>query len=92
MNGEHEWIKIEITPVHVIANGASDPIVFVDPDEQQIASEFPQYGCSLCDVYLDSTSVETICPGRSEEELQDETLPMMVLDEYHPWGKPDEKP
>lgn len=91
MNGEHEWIKIEITPVHVLPDGTNEPIVFVDPDEQQLASDMPQYGCSLCDVFLDSESVSTICPGKPEDE-ETEPLPLITFDEFHPWGTSEEKP
>jgi hypothetical protein len=74
---DHEWIKIEITPVGVIANGALPPVVFIDPDAQTAAAECAQYGCARCDIVLDEDTVESLCPGREYEE----PLGLIILDE-----------
>lgn len=87
MNSQHEWIKIEITPVHVIADpaGIDDPVVLVDPDDAIEAEEATQYGCSLCDVVLDIDTVNTLCSGGEEDEeieiLGQEPLLGPMLDE-----------
>jgi hypothetical protein len=71
MSNEHEWIKIEITPIHVLANGMNPPIVLVDPDDALEAEENTQYGCGRCEVSLDEDTVETLCPGEDLGEIGD---------------------
>jgi hypothetical protein len=69
VTGQHEWVKIVITPIHVIDDPAvsSEPVIFSSEDDEIEAAEYAQYGCSKCDTSLDSDSVNTLCPGAEEE-------------------------
>lgn len=66
---QHQWVKHEITPVHVLPDPAGgEPAIFVDPDDQDEASGMAQYGCFSCDVHLNEETVLTECPGGEEGE------------------------
>jgi len=60
---EHHWVKIQITPVHVLSDeGISDaPVVFTSDDDEIEAAENVQYGCLKCDETLTSKTVNTQC-------------------------------
>lgn len=64
---QHRWIKIEITPVHVLANDEGEPTVFVDPDDPATT----QYGCDFCSEPLNKQTIHTECSldlGGSHED------------------------
>lgn len=65
---DHQWVKIEVTPVHVMPGSPGDePIVFVDPEDQWAAEMTTQYGCGVCSTPLNADTVNTHCP--SDDEL-----------------------
>jgi hypothetical protein len=68
----HQWVKIVITPVHIVADPevSSEPVIFIREDDQQEAEECAQYGCNRCDETLTSETVNTECDG-GEEDLED---------------------
>ena len=63
---QHKWVKMEITPVHVLAGG-EEPVVVVDPDDQKEATMMTQYGCWACDEPLNNETLNTECTGISDD-------------------------
>lgn len=45
---EHQWVRMTITPVEVIADERGRPRVFIDPEKEQGGEEGAQYGCFAC--------------------------------------------
>lgn len=67
---EHRWIKIEITPVHVLANDEGEPTVFVDPDDPADT----QYGCDFCSLPLSKETIHTECESNLGSNYEDDDL------------------
>lgn len=63
---QHTWVKMTITPVHTLQDEDGEPVVFVDPDQQEIAEDGAVYGCSVCDSPMPG-NINTECPGPDEE-------------------------
>jgi len=59
---QHQWVKITVTPISVLADDDGLPVVFVDPDKAEGAELQASYGCFACDAPLDPT-FDTPCPG-----------------------------
>lgn len=71
---KHSWIKIVITPVHIVSDSevSSEPVIFISDADAIEAEECAQYGCNVCDEALTSETVDTDCDGG--EEYFDEIL------------------
>lgn len=63
---EHHWVKHVITPVAVLSGPEGEPVVFVDPDQQQIAEDDAVYGCDHCGEPM-ATHFDTDCKGDTDE-------------------------
>lgn len=61
----HQWVKFEITPVSVLPGVDGEPVVIVDPEKQEAATEATQYGCLACLVHLEAEALDTECAGES---------------------------
>lgn len=66
---DHHWVKLEITPVHVLpaAGINEEPVVVVDPDDQAEATLMTQYGCYVCDEPLNNETFGTECTGIGDD-------------------------
>jgi len=58
---EHMWVKHTITPVGVLAGIEGEPVVFVDPDQQNISEDGAAYGCDRCGVPMNTRTLKTDC-------------------------------
>lgn len=60
---DHSWVRIVITPIHVIDDPtvSEAPVVFIGEDDETEAAECAQYGCLRCDEPLTSETVRTHC-------------------------------
>jgi hypothetical protein len=67
---QHTWVKHTITPVAVLQGLEGEPIVLVDPEEQEISEvQTTVYGCGVCYEPL-ATHFNTPCSGLTEEDLR----------------------
>lgn len=64
---QHQWVKFEITPISVLPGTKGEPVVVVDPDKQEAATEATVYGCMACMCPLDADLLGTECAGESED-------------------------
>lgn len=62
---QHQWVKFEITPVSVLPGVDGEPVIIVDPDKQEAATEATQYGCLACLAHLEAAELGTECRGES---------------------------
>lgn len=60
---KHHWVKIQITPVHVLSDSSisDEPVVYSSEDDEIEAAEAVQYGCLKCDEPLTSDTVDADC-------------------------------
>jgi hypothetical protein len=60
---KHHWVKIQITPVHVLSDPhvSAEPVVYSSDDDEIEAAESVQYGCLKCDEPLTSNTVDADC-------------------------------
>lgn len=60
---KHDWVKIQITPVHVLSDSSisDEPVVYSSDDDEIEAAEMVQYGCMKCDEPLTSKTVDADC-------------------------------
>lgn len=60
---QHHWVKIQITPVHVLSDSSisDEPVVYSSDDDEIEAAEAVQYGCLKCDEPLTSETVDADC-------------------------------
>lgn len=65
---KHSWVKHTLTEVHPLSNDGGDPIVFVDPVDQEVAEDNAAYGCNDCDAALTAETLESECPGPEEDQ------------------------
>lgn len=61
---QHHWVKHVITPVAVLSGADGEPVVFVDPDQQEIAEQDAVYGCDNCSQPM-ATHFNTECEGEN---------------------------
>lgn len=59
---EHRFVKHVITEVAVLSNDQGDPVVFVDPHQQELAEDDAAYGCMVCGEPL-AGNMNTECEG-----------------------------
>jgi hypothetical protein len=45
---QHTWVKHVITKVEVLPDDEGQPVVMVDPMQQELAEEDAAYGCQVC--------------------------------------------
>lgn len=66
---KHHWVKIQITPVHVLsdANISDEPVVYSSEDDELEAEAAVQFGCLKCDETLTSKTVDTECSVSAPE-------------------------
>lgn len=59
----HQWVKMVITPIHVIDDPevSEDPVILSMEVDETEANECAQYGCIRCDEPLNSESFHTSC-------------------------------
>lgn len=67
MTIEHIWVKHVITPVSVLEGSEGQPVVFVDPEQQEIAEDEAVYGCNRC-LNPMVTHFGTKCKGEEDDE------------------------
>ena len=60
---KHSWVKITITPIHIVSDPAisAEPVVFISEADEIEAQECSQYGCIRCDETLTSETVNADC-------------------------------
>lgn len=63
----HVWVKHTITPVSTLTNDEGEPVVFVDPEQQEIAEDAAVYGCLVCSEAM-ATHFDTECQGETTDE------------------------
>jgi hypothetical protein len=65
---KHQWVKIVITPVHVIDDPevSSEPVVLITEEDEAEALECAQFGCIRCDETLTSETLNEDCEVESE--------------------------
>lgn len=64
---EHEWIKMTETPVSVLSDDDGEPVVFVDPEQAEIAEDHAVYGCRVCGEAM-ATHHNKPCPGEDNDD------------------------
>lgn len=64
---EHQWIKMTETPVSVLSDDGGEPVVFVDPEQAEIAEDHAVYGCRVCNQPM-ATHHNTPCSGEEDDE------------------------
>jgi hypothetical protein len=70
---QHVWVKHTITPVSTLPDEGGEPVVFVDPMQQDLAEQDAVYGCQVCGQPM-AGNYNTNCPG-SDEEAPDDGYP-----------------
>jgi len=71
---EHTWVKHTVTPVVVVTDSSGkpmldsdgEPVILVDPDQQQLSEENTVYGCGACGQHI-SEAMHTECKGLIDE-------------------------
>jgi hypothetical protein len=68
---KHHWVKIQITPVHVVSDSSisDEPVVYSSDDDEIEAAASVQYGCLKCDEPLTSDTVDADCEVPSIEKI-----------------------
>lgn len=88
---KHSWVKIVITPIHVVDDPevSSEPVILVTEVDEEEAKECAQYGCIRCDETLTSETVNSECEVPEflpEDELTDndrEKFDTWLKDNFH---------
>lgn len=71
MTKEHHWVMHTITPVSVLQDTSGEEVVFVDPDQKQIAEDDAVYGCDRCGVVM-TGNVGSACEEGDNPYVQED--------------------
>lgn len=73
---KHSWVKITITPIHIVSDPvvSAEPVVFISEADEVEAIECSQYGCIRCDETLTSETVDADCEVNTEDDTDFEGL------------------